>query len=235
MDVVDIDCIIMARPTKSTALYKQKLGRGQRIAPGKTDCLVLDMVGNNEEFGTDLDKLRVQYKRATDSKGRPISKECPQCGVDIHASCRYCPECDYEFTQAEMPEMDTPDMVDTEYGIQPPVTMIVDAMFVNQHISKKSGKELLQIRFELSQDDDDMPIFKTGSLWLCFPDDGYTGYAVQKGIQLWHELTNESECPKSSKEALDRENEILKPDEIVVDLSSKYPEIKQLIYDDIPF
>ena len=41
-----IDCIIVARPTKSRPLYVQMVGRGTRTFPGKTDCLVIDMVGN---------------------------------------------------------------------------------------------------------------------------------------------------------------------------------------------
>lgn len=36
--------IIMARPTKSSLLYTQMLGRGTRIVPGKDDLLVLDLV-----------------------------------------------------------------------------------------------------------------------------------------------------------------------------------------------
>jgi len=39
------DCIIVARPTKSRALYTQMVGRGTRRHPDKTDCLVLDVVG----------------------------------------------------------------------------------------------------------------------------------------------------------------------------------------------
>lgn len=38
-------CVAMARPTKSRALYAQAVGRGTRIAPGKTDLLVLDFKG----------------------------------------------------------------------------------------------------------------------------------------------------------------------------------------------
>ena len=37
--------IIVARPTQSTVLYQQMLGRGTRTYPGKTDCLLLDVVG----------------------------------------------------------------------------------------------------------------------------------------------------------------------------------------------
>ena len=40
-------CIAMARPTKSRALMTQCIGRGFRLAPGKSDLLVLDFVGNS--------------------------------------------------------------------------------------------------------------------------------------------------------------------------------------------
>lgn len=39
------DCIIIARPTKSRALYAQMIGRGTRRHPDKGDLLVLDVVG----------------------------------------------------------------------------------------------------------------------------------------------------------------------------------------------
>lgn len=44
-DEPTVDCIIMARPTLSKSLYIQCVGRGLRVAPGKTDCLLVDMVG----------------------------------------------------------------------------------------------------------------------------------------------------------------------------------------------
>jgi len=37
-----VDCIILARPTKSSVLYTQMVGRGTRRFPGKSDCLILD-------------------------------------------------------------------------------------------------------------------------------------------------------------------------------------------------
>jgi superfamily II DNA or RNA helicase len=40
-----IDCIIVARPTRSKGLYVQMVGRGTRTYPGKDDCLVIDLVG----------------------------------------------------------------------------------------------------------------------------------------------------------------------------------------------
>lgn len=46
-DVPEVDCVLMARPTKLAGLYAQIVGRGLRPAPwvGKVDCLVLDVVG----------------------------------------------------------------------------------------------------------------------------------------------------------------------------------------------
>ena len=42
-----VDCIIMARPTKSKLLYAQMLGRGTRLHPGKKDLMVIDVADNS--------------------------------------------------------------------------------------------------------------------------------------------------------------------------------------------
>lgn len=46
-DDPQVACVAMGRPTKSRALYAQMAGRGTRTAPGKTDLLLLDFVGNS--------------------------------------------------------------------------------------------------------------------------------------------------------------------------------------------
>ncbi|TPX41245.1 hypothetical protein SeLEV6574_g06193 [Synchytrium endobioticum] len=43
-DVPCVDSILLARPTRSAGLLLQMLGRGLRLHPSKTDCLVLDFV-----------------------------------------------------------------------------------------------------------------------------------------------------------------------------------------------
>ena len=40
--------VLFARPTASQSLYSQMLGRGLRLYPGKTECLVIDLVGNSD-------------------------------------------------------------------------------------------------------------------------------------------------------------------------------------------
>lgn len=68
-----VECLILARPTKSRPLYVQMLGRGTRTAPGKDDCLVLDLVGSTQRhqlvtveslFGLDPDR----------AKGKPVTE-----------------------------------------------------------------------------------------------------------------------------------------------------------------
>lgn len=43
-DLPRTGCILHAKPTKSATLYEQMTGRGLRIHPGKTECVVIDMV-----------------------------------------------------------------------------------------------------------------------------------------------------------------------------------------------
>ena len=45
-----IQTVVIARPTRSPALYKQMIGRGLRLSPNKFDCLVM-------EFGTNDPKM----------------------------------------------------------------------------------------------------------------------------------------------------------------------------------
>ena len=47
-DCPDVDCIIVLRPTKIRSLYCQMVGRGTRIAEGKSNLLLLDFLWHTE-------------------------------------------------------------------------------------------------------------------------------------------------------------------------------------------
>ncbi len=80
-DEPSVDCIIVARPTQSVTLYQQMLGRGTRTYPGKTDCLILDVVGVSTHhplhttatlFGCDAAQLAQQsVLESLDAQARP--------------------------------------------------------------------------------------------------------------------------------------------------------------------
>lgn len=45
-DIPNIDCVLLARPTKSRNLLVQMIGRGMRLHPEKTNCHIIDMVAS---------------------------------------------------------------------------------------------------------------------------------------------------------------------------------------------
>ncbi|KAL2061063.1 hypothetical protein VTL71DRAFT_9115 [Oculimacula yallundae] len=47
-DIPNIDCVLLARPTKSRNLLVQMIGRGMRLFPGKKNCHIIDMVASLE-------------------------------------------------------------------------------------------------------------------------------------------------------------------------------------------
>lgn len=45
-DIPNIDCVLLARPTRSRNLLIQMIGRGLRLFPGKKNCHIIDMVAS---------------------------------------------------------------------------------------------------------------------------------------------------------------------------------------------
>jgi len=64
VDVPEISCIVLLRPTKSKGLYFQKVGRGLRACKAikKRDCIVLDHAGIVRKFGSVNEKVIWNYK-----------------------------------------------------------------------------------------------------------------------------------------------------------------------------
>ena len=55
IDIPEADCLLFLRPTESSTVFIQQLGRGLRLDSGKTGCLVLDFIGNqHREFRFDV-------------------------------------------------------------------------------------------------------------------------------------------------------------------------------------
>jgi ATP-dependent helicase IRC3 len=75
-DEPTVDCIVIARPTRSQPLYVQMVGRGTRISPGKKDCLVMDMVGVTDRMDlTTLPKLFGLDPNAVDDRTAELVEE----------------------------------------------------------------------------------------------------------------------------------------------------------------
>jgi DNA repair protein RadD len=98
LDVPDVSCIVMARPTKSLGLYRQSCGRGLRPAPGKRDTLILDHGNVIEEHGL-LDwetewTLDGEKRAWSKPKRETVSKlvKCRACH-QVFMGSSVCPDC----------------------------------------------------------------------------------------------------------------------------------------------
>lgn len=99
LDVPDISCIVMARPTKSLGLWKQCPGRGLRPADGKADCLILDHGGNIDRLGFldetvfwSLDEAESGWVKPKPKEKDPKKMTCKECG-EIFSGGSSCPTC----------------------------------------------------------------------------------------------------------------------------------------------
>lgn len=240
LDVPDIDCILALRPTKSTSLWIQMIGRGLRTAieKGKIDCFCLDLVGNLNEHGTNLDKPRVFYKLVKKSdkelEDRENEKQCPECSVTVHVACRVCPECDYVFNYRT--EIHTqPELIDVTIG--PDIrTFNVVNWTQTLNVGRESGKTTLKIA--LLYEDEEANYrnkIKAINIFCCFPGDGYSGFAVRKmqenlGLLSHGEISGV--YPDTAQECLELAIDLLQmPKTVTVDLSGKWPELKSFSYD----
>ncbi|KAM5444468.1 putative ATP-dependent helicase IRC3 [Microsporum audouinii] len=88
-DIPNIDCVLLARPTRSKNLLIQMIGRGLRLHPGKSNCHIIDMVaslnqgvlttptlfGLHPDEGLDETPVREFKERIASSDGKLVREE----------------------------------------------------------------------------------------------------------------------------------------------------------------
>lgn len=98
IDIPSLEVAFMLRPTKSTVLWDQQIGRLSRIYPDKESARIFDMVGNANDLGTPYTEDR--YAELTGKSKEPQShkfKICSKCFLQVAIHLKQCPECGYEF------------------------------------------------------------------------------------------------------------------------------------------
>lgn len=92
-------CVMLLRPSAFRSLVVQMIGRGLRLAPGKSDCLILDFGASLESMGGLDQVLELGGARRVREPGPPPMKPCgdPKCRRPIPLHARECPLCGYQF------------------------------------------------------------------------------------------------------------------------------------------
>ncbi|WP_203340227.1 DEAD/DEAH box helicase family protein [Planococcus beijingensis] len=81
VDIPKVDTLLFIRPTESLSVYTQQVGRGLRIAEGKSHCVIIDFIGNYRN--ADL-KLAVFNKEESKASSKTINPLVPAvCGFNL--------------------------------------------------------------------------------------------------------------------------------------------------------
>lgn len=224
-DAPHVDLIALLRPTKSPGLYVQMVGRGLRLAPGKTDCLVLDFGGNVMRHGP-LDQ--VKPRRSGLGEGQPPVKECPECQMFVPIAVRVC-ECGYKWPVQQQQQHDArPDDQSTLLMGRHPTGGIekwaVQAFYYTKH-TKVGKPPSMRVTYECGFN-------RRVSEWVCFEHGGYTS---MKAHQWWLRHGGHAPVPETTDLALVRAelDELLPPVEITVDVRGEYPKILSVRLGDV--
>lgn len=101
VDIPNLRAAVDLSPSPSRGILRQKMGRGTREAPGKTEFIYLDMVGNHRCFpGNDI-YADIDWNFASDkfNKKPELADDeevCPMCYALIPSGITECPECGAE-------------------------------------------------------------------------------------------------------------------------------------------
>lgn len=211
-DAPNIDCLVLLRPTQSVSLYVQMVGRGSRIAPGKTDCLILDFAGNINRHGP-LDGITVKEKNGKAVSEAPMTRTCPNCQGVVALQSRVCALCGYEFPRNPK-EHDAEASTDPILSQRNSVTTL-EIRKTGYKLHKKQGSpNSLRVDYYADALGILPPVC---SEWLCLE---HEGFAKAKAMRQWRTLSDfpRYDPPETIEEALSRAGELKK----VIGLSFKY-------------
>jgi DNA repair protein RadD len=182
-----VDCIVLLRPTLSPGLYVQMVGRGLRLHPSKSDCLVLDYAHCIETHGP-IDCI---------DEGEVRLADCEQCGDVFSRAIRVCPHCGWEIPKQEIERAEAEErekrMHEAEAAQRAilgsePEELAVNSVSIHRH--RKPGKpDSLRVQYRCG--------LSTIREWVCL-DHG--GYAERKAREWWARRFGRAEAGKITVE-----------------------------------
>lgn len=222
-----VDLLALLRPTLSTGLYVQMVGRAFRLAPGKDNALILDFAGNVMRHGpVDAVKPKKQggakKEPAEDDEKTVKAKECPTCRTLTTPYAKECMGCGHVWADEAPPHEARAQNVAILTGELRENDRIEISRTKFARHQKKGSPDSLRVVFTeefgpmQSQD---------YSQWVCLEHGGFAG---EKARQWWVRMGGQAPAPGTITEALTRVGELKRVVGIEIDRKTKYPEIKRV-------
>jgi DNA repair protein RadD len=224
-----VDCIVCLRPTTSSVLWVQMLGRGTRPFKGndidptpKRNCLALDFAGNIRKLGPINDPV-IPRKRGEGGGDAPV-KLCEVCNTWNHASARHCILCNAEFPIAVKIKANA-DQTAVIKGDLPIVKDFKITQITYTEAKKVGRPPVLKVTYYCG--------LKMFNDWVCLQ---HEGFAQHKAKQWWQARTD-LPVPDTIADALANIDFIPAPTHIKVWMNAKgaYPEIMKYCFDGTAF
>ena len=222
-NVPAVDLVALLRPTQSTGLYVQQVGRALRRAPGKADALILDYAGLVRMHGP-VDIVTARTAAAVRGReGEVRAKPCPGCGALIALNASTCEGCWVEAEEPE-PEPAHEAAADDE---RPILSRAVSAWMPVEGWSLDArpgpgGTESLRLCLRLA-------VGGRHEIGLGLEA---SGYRREKAVRWWRGLGGGREAPLTVAEALRRADEITCPAAIRIRATGRLAESVELRFAD---
>ena len=211
------DMMAVMRPTQSTSLYVQIMGRGMRLFPGKKNCLVLDYGENVQRHGP-INKVKPKKK----GEGVPPVRVCPECNSIVSLGINLCPECGYIWPWKPPVRKQTErasDMDPFDPDADKPRVMAVKSMHFRIH-EKEGRPDSMRVDFQCGM--------RIISEWVCIEHHGFAG---RKACRWWATYGGSAPIPTTVDEAIDRQNELRVPQAIEVIDDGKYERVARPLFE----
>ena len=186
-----VDLVALLRPTCSTGLYVQQVGRGTRKADGKDDCLVLDFAGNVRRFGP-VDDPRIR------SQGRQWQRR----GADQDLSRVRRDRRAWRRPNARAADTNSRAKAKITHAAQ--ADTADDPEQRSHALGLARGRGRRSSRKHIKQTPVAAGIYQCGidtfSEWICFEHQGY----ARLKAEVWWRVLADTALPQTVNEALDR-------------------------------
>ncbi|GAA0245481.1 ATP-dependent RNA helicase SrmB [Methylorubrum aminovorans] len=213
-NVPEVDLIALLRPTQSAGLYVQQVGRALRRAPGKADAIVLDYAGLVRMHGP-VDAVTARsVALGPAAPGSMRAKPCPGCGALIALNASTCEAC---WVEPEPEEEDAPHAATAEDALPilsesiSPWREVTGWRLDRGHGG--SGPDRLEVAFR----------WRGGGcrVEVCLE---HSGHAREKAVLWWRAFGGAEPVPMSVAAALERADELERPDSVKIDAAGRLSE-----------